>query len=108
MAIAWPPRAGSVPRLKPRRSGARPQPCARAVLRERGGRWPRRAGMATRETGGHVGAAIAQMIPFALGKMIAVNPTIAVILLLVSAHGRGKALAYLTGAALGPLVAGTL
>ena len=55
-----------------------------------------------------MGAAIAQMIPFALGKMIAVNPTIAVILLLVSAHGRGKAVAYLTGAALGPLVAGTV
>jgi Sap, sulfolipid-1-addressing protein len=53
-----------------------------------------------------VGAAIAQMIPFALGKMIAVNPTIAVILLLVSAHGHGKAIAYLTGAFVGPLIAG--
>ena len=48
------------------------------------------------------------MIPFALGKMIAVNPTIAVILLLVSAHGRGKALAYVIGALLGPLIAGFL
>src|SRR5690349_14913840 len=55
-----------------------------------------------------MGAAIAQMIPFALGKMIAVNPTIAVILLLVSANGYGKAVAYLIGAFVGPLVAGLL
>jgi hypothetical protein len=54
-----------------------------------------------------VGAALVQMIPFALGKMIAVNPTIAVILLLVSAHGRSKARAYIIGALLGPLIAGT-
>src|SRR5947207_9162022 len=47
------------------------------------------------------------MIPYALGKMVAVNPTIAVILLLASAHGRGKAHAYVIGALLGPLVAGT-
>jgi hypothetical protein len=55
-----------------------------------------------------VGAAVVEMIPFAFGKMIAVNPTIAVILLLVSAHGSGKALAYVVGALLGPLIAGTL
>src|SRR5262245_35743224 len=48
------------------------------------------------------------MIPFALGKMIAVNPTIAVILLLVSTHGHRKALAYVIGALVGPLVVGTV
>jgi hypothetical protein len=56
---------------------------------------------------GAVGAAIVAMLPFAIGKLIAVNPTIAVILLLTSAQGRGKALAYVTGALLGPFLAGT-
>lgn len=55
-----------------------------------------------------MGSALIEMLPFALGKMIAVNPTIAVILLLVGAQGRGKACAYVVGALLGPLVAGTV